>query len=398
MTSCSFPIHSFVPVGFRFRPTDQELVNHYLTNKLLGNVSVVNNVIAEVDVCKFEPWELPGFSVIKSDDPEWFFLSPRDYKYANSKRFNRATKYGFWKATGNDRKIKIRGSDKVIGTKKTLVYYKGRVPGVKTNWVIHEYHAVNFEDAKRTFVLCRLMKKAEKKTEEEADIMICDEGEPSRHISSDCEIQEAVKGIPDVISDPLPEMNMESIFQEPHQAGRYIPFSTQQSLISENEQEVSVSNFRFPNAYFGNENIDFQSPFETIEEEEKFVNSMLIDREFVSSEKRRQTFVNGSIESESLRMVYYENSDADVEVVSTPPLRNFLDTSTMYLEHPSSRKYGSARVLSFNNDESKDEHESTYYDDFGGVEASSCDSTAGKPLEMSCFEISSSSSTPRRDK
>lgn len=94
---------------------------------------------------------LSGFSVIKSDDPEWFFFSPRDYKYAKSKRFNRATKYGFWKATGNDRNIKVRGTDKVIGTKKTLVYYKGRVPGVKTNWVIHEYHAVNFEDAQVCF-------------------------------------------------------------------------------------------------------------------------------------------------------------------------------------------------------------------------------------------------------
>lgn len=123
-----------------------------------------------------------------------------------------------------------------------------------------------------------------------------------------------------VISDPLPEMNMGSIFQEPHQSDRYFPFATQQSLISENEQEVSVPNFRFPDAYFGNENINFQSPFETIEEEDKFINSMLIDREFVTTEKRRHAFVNGSIQSESLRMVYYKSSDADVEVFSTPPV------------------------------------------------------------------------------
>lgn len=69
----------------------------------------------------------------------------------------------------------------------------------------------------------------------------------------------------------------------------------------------------------------------------------------------------------------------------------------MYLEHPSSGEYVRTHVLSFNNDE-RDEHESTYCDDFGGVEASSCDSTAGKPVEMSCVEISSSYSTPRRDK
>ncbi|GAU33577.1 hypothetical protein TSUD_359550 [Trifolium subterraneum] len=110
------------------------------------------------------------------------------FTYAKSRRFNRATKRGFWKTTGNDRKIKIRGTDKVIGIKKTLVYYNGRIPGVKSsNWVIHEYHDVTLEENKRTFVLSRLIRKAEKKAEEgaetkaeeEADIMICDEGEPS---------------------------------------------------------------------------------------------------------------------------------------------------------------------------------------------------------------------------
>jgi hypothetical protein len=42
------------------------------------------------------------------------------------------------------------------------------------------------------------MRKAETKAEEEADIMICDEGEPSRHMSSDYENHETVEGIPDV--------------------------------------------------------------------------------------------------------------------------------------------------------------------------------------------------------
>jgi hypothetical protein len=42
------------------------------------------------------------------------------------------------------------------------------------------------------------MKKAEKKAEKEAETDICDEGEPSRHMSSDHENQETVEGIPDV--------------------------------------------------------------------------------------------------------------------------------------------------------------------------------------------------------
>ncbi|WVZ22092.1 hypothetical protein V8G54_000636 [Vigna mungo] len=91
---------------------------------------------------------MPAKSVIKSDDPEWFFFSSVDYKYSNSKRVNRTTEHGFWKATGNDRKIRIGGTNNVIGTKKTLVFHQGRVPrGVKTNWVIHEYHALTSHES-----------------------------------------------------------------------------------------------------------------------------------------------------------------------------------------------------------------------------------------------------------
>ena len=48
-----------LPVGFRFAPTDEELVDKYLTWKILGMDSEVE-IIPEVDVCKWEPWEIPG--------------------------------------------------------------------------------------------------------------------------------------------------------------------------------------------------------------------------------------------------------------------------------------------------------------------------------------------------
>ncbi|WJX92383.1 hypothetical protein P8452_74031 [Trifolium repens] len=250
----SYTILDFLPVGFRFRPTDEELVNHYLKNKLLGNDYIVNNVIAEVDFCKFEPWELKDVSMIKSDDREWFFLCPYDYKYPNSKRFNRKTKCGFWKPTGRDRNIKIRGTSKISGIKKTLVYYQNHVPNdVKTNWIMHEYHDVTFKENQRTFILCRLKEKDENKAEEETDTMICEKGEPSRHMSSDNENQETLEGISNV-SGTLPKINMEStMFEAPYQVERYLPFSTQRSS---NEQNVSITNSQLHDAYFGNVNIN----------------------------------------------------------------------------------------------------------------------------------------------
>ncbi|OIW06089.1 hypothetical protein TanjilG_29845 [Lupinus angustifolius] len=128
---------ALLPPGFRFHPTDEELITYYLLKKVLDN-TFTGRAITEVDLNKCEPWQLPGKA--KMGEKEWYFFSLRDRKYPTGLRTNRATEAGYWKATGKDREIYSSKTCALVGMKKTLVFYKGRAPkGEKSNWVMHEY-------------------------------------------------------------------------------------------------------------------------------------------------------------------------------------------------------------------------------------------------------------------
>jgi hypothetical protein len=125
-----------VPPGFRFHPTEEELLYYYLKKKV-SYEPIDLDVIREVDLNKLEPWELKEKCRIGSGPQnEWYFFSHKDKKYPTGTRTNRATAAGFWKATGRDKSIHLNSSKK-IGLRKTLVFYTGRAPHGQKNRMDH---------------------------------------------------------------------------------------------------------------------------------------------------------------------------------------------------------------------------------------------------------------------
>ncbi|XP_075499617.1 NAC domain-containing protein 37-like [Primulina tabacum] len=154
-------MESCVPPGFRFHPTDEELVGYYLRKKVASQ-KIDLDVIRDIDLYRIEPWDLQDKCRIGYEaQKEWYFFSHKDRKYPTGTRTNRATVVGFWKGTGRDKGVYHK--TKLIGMRKTLVFYKGRAPnGHKTEWIIHEYRLATEENGPpqaKGWVVCRAFKK-----------------------------------------------------------------------------------------------------------------------------------------------------------------------------------------------------------------------------------------------
>ncbi|KAF0900821.1 hypothetical protein E2562_035318 [Oryza meyeriana var. granulata] len=150
--------NDMVMPGFRFHPTEEELIEFYLRRKVEGKRFNIE-LIAFVDLYRYDPCDLPALASI--GDKEWFFYVPRDRKYRNGDRPNRVTPSGYWKATGADRMVRVDGN-RPIGLKKTLVFYVGKAPkGLRSSWIMNEYRLPH-GDADRyqkEISLCRVYKR-----------------------------------------------------------------------------------------------------------------------------------------------------------------------------------------------------------------------------------------------
>ncbi|XP_073127383.1 NAC domain-containing protein 30 [Henckelia pumila] len=154
-------MESCIPPGFRFHPTEEELVGYYL-NRKINALKIDLDVIVEIDLYRMEPWDIQDRCRLGCEERnEWYFFSHKDRKYPTGTRTNRATNAGFWKATGRDKAVLSK--DRIIGMRKTLVFYRGRAPnGRKTDWIMHEYRLQTSEHGppqEEGWVVCRAFRK-----------------------------------------------------------------------------------------------------------------------------------------------------------------------------------------------------------------------------------------------
>ncbi|XP_068669564.1 NAC domain-containing protein 78-like isoform X2 [Aristolochia californica] len=149
--------------GFRFHPTDEELIGFHLKRKVIGR-SPWRQIIAEIDLYRLEPWDVSNLSILQGGDKEYYFFTALDKKYGHGSRTNRTTPDGYWKITGKDHLIYI--GSRLAGARKALVYHFGRAPhGDRTNWVMHEFRLEGEEvdraaASEEVFVLCRIFEKS----------------------------------------------------------------------------------------------------------------------------------------------------------------------------------------------------------------------------------------------
>ncbi|XP_044466974.1 NAC domain-containing protein 83-like [Mangifera indica] len=140
MEKQNFVVHGGIklPIGYRFYPTDEELVVHYLKRKVFG-MPLPASVIRELDVFQADPWSLPGDLKEKR-----FFFSNNRAGNAKESQCKIAAGSGYWKSTGKDKQIMDSESHKqAIGLRKTLSFRQGKSANQqyqnKTRWLMHEY-------------------------------------------------------------------------------------------------------------------------------------------------------------------------------------------------------------------------------------------------------------------
>ncbi|KAL8244381.1 hypothetical protein R6Q59_010639 [Mikania micrantha] len=164
------PLH--LPPGCQFFPSEQQLICHYLTLKNNGDRidSASSNLINDLDLYRFEPFDLPESARFS---------------------FGREGKRKHWRSGPVKDIVGAGVQGVVVGTRKTFVFYLGDSvkTGLRTKWIMYEYALVDQKMAEASYVLCRVFAKSYHLCNSSNDIMkpLNENVKTVRHIGIQCD-------------------------------------------------------------------------------------------------------------------------------------------------------------------------------------------------------------------
>ncbi|KAG8638958.1 hypothetical protein MANES_14G084400v8, partial [Manihot esculenta] len=129
-----------LPVGYRFLPTDEELVTHYLMNK-----AFYKPLPAHVgqDINASELYSKPPNTLVtlSCGEREWYFFIYGEEDSVGERKTIRIVGdgIGFWKSSGQEKSI-CNSDGNVFGLKFQFTYFSGTFPNAKrTHWRMDVY-------------------------------------------------------------------------------------------------------------------------------------------------------------------------------------------------------------------------------------------------------------------
>ncbi|KAK2654383.1 hypothetical protein Ddye_014239 [Dipteronia dyeriana] len=128
-------------VGYRFNPTDKELIVGYLFNKVHGNPLPSTFAVNECDVYGDSRAWKGLFEALKEDT--LYFFTRLKKKTEKGKRIDRATDSGTWKGQQVDQEIFCHNDNHQmvhIGSRRNFSFIpKKGIQESRYTWVMHEY-------------------------------------------------------------------------------------------------------------------------------------------------------------------------------------------------------------------------------------------------------------------
>ncbi|XP_074573406.1 NAC domain-containing protein 83-like [Curcuma longa] len=156
MATATATAKTVVPIGYRFLPTDEELILDYLANKVAGEL-VPSTAVVEADVYGTEPWNLLG-----KDDQEAYFFAVRKRKNAVGTRVDRRAGTGTWTLYSKKEEfvtaVDDDGREIAVGCKSSLSFNDGKKKN--SGWIMHEYELYPAGGVFQTQVLCHIKNRA----------------------------------------------------------------------------------------------------------------------------------------------------------------------------------------------------------------------------------------------